>query len=171
MGLFFELILLFVGVLMALAYDNLGKPRLEYQVGKTLHKKTENGIVSFLHVKVTNKPRRLPLLRRKSAHRCTGTVTFLSQDGTRIHHRDMPVRWAGNPEPIKLELDRDRQPIALFDHSLMRQSRFIDIPPEDSENIDVMIRFEEGAAYGRTDESYMKGWRHPDFELPTGKYL
>jgi hypothetical protein len=170
LGLFFEFILLFGGVLMALAYEDLGKPRLEYQVGKTSPKETQNGIVSFVRVIVTNKPRRSLFLRRKSAYRCTGTITFLSQDGARIHDEPLPVRWALNPRPTKPGLDQDGQPTELFDHSLMLQSRFMDIPPDDSRNIDVAIRFKEGIAYGWTDESFGTRWRHPQYELPIGSY-
>ena len=83
----------------------------------------------------------------------------------------MPIKWDGTPEPIKFEVVEGAI-VTIADPQLIRISRFIDIPPDEKESLAIAVRiYDEKTAYGWTSESYFKGWCHPDFELPIGKYI
>lgn len=171
----FQLLLLVIGIILALWYDGLGQPRIYLELMPT-NINTNNrykGIARFPHVKVWNRPRRLPFLRRVSARRCHGNVRFLTLDGEEVHEKAMPIRWSGNPEPLKYEISpQDGSLKRVVETSLFRASRFIDIPPDSGEAIDIAVRvYSESSAYGWNHESYIHDWQHPEFHLPTGAYI
>jgi hypothetical protein len=83
----------------------------------------------------------------------------------------MPIRWDGNPEPLIPEVI-EKDVIYLPDARLMRLSRFVDIPPDESEGLAIAVRIDgESDAFGWTGESYFHGWYHPDYRLPKGEYI
>lgn len=129
------------------------------------------GEVRHLYLTVKNTPRKCLFLRRRSAENCHGFMSVTTMDGQPVF-KDMPLRWAGNPEPYKIELQKDGSLVGVPDISLLRDSRFMTIPPDGQECIDTVTRVKgEKPAYGWTDTSYIKGRRHPDYEIPTGIYI
>jgi hypothetical protein len=83
----------------------------------------------------------------------------------------MQIRWADSPEPIKREI-LNNEMVTLPEHNLIRLSRYIDIPPDESEICDLAIRFfGEDTAYGWNTDSYFKNMRHPDFQISQGDFF
>lgn len=83
----------------------------------------------------------------------------------------MPIRWDGNPEPLNPEVVNNKIKF-LPDSRLMRLSRYIDIPPDESEGLAIAVRIDSDTdAYGWTGESYLHNWRHPEYRLPVGEYV
>ena len=163
--------LAFVGVVFALWYENRGAPRLIVSPGATTDDVKPNGWrTRYLHLTVTNSPRRAPLVSRQTAVNSHGTILFLDESGKRIGNV-MPIRWDGAPEAIKPEVVGGKI-VYLPDARLLRVSRFIDIPPDETESLAVAVRIQgDNEAFGWTSESYFHQWRHPDFRLPYGRYI
>jgi len=167
-----SLFLTFIGIVIALWYENLGSPKLEITPGKTTDDVKDNGWrTRFLHLNVTNKPKkRIPLVTRQTASSCHGTISFLTLDKKQAG-KAMPIRWDGNPEPIIPEII-DNKIVYLPDPRLIRLSRYIEIPPDETESLAVAIRIHGDAnTYGWTSESYFHNWRHPEYELLPGEYI
>ena len=167
-----NLIFVFVGIVLALWYENLGAPRLIISKGATTDSVKPNNLrTRFLHLNVTNVPRKkIPFVLRQTAFSCHGTITFFTSDLKQLSN-PMPIRWDGNPEPLNPEVVYDRVQY-LPDFRLMRLSRYINIPPDELESLAIAIRISgEGDAYGWTSESYLHNWRHPDYKLPSGEFV
>jgi hypothetical protein len=171
MDVLFNLVLTFVGVAAALWYESLGSPRLLFSAGETTDSVQSIGQrCRFLHLQVTNRPRRAPLVRRQSASSCHGTITFLSGDRRWVSGQ-MPVRWVDAPQPVRQEIVNG-QAVGVLEPNLLRVARFMDIPPGETESCDIAIRIDgDTDAYGWTPDSYRHGWRHPSFRLPTGDFI
>lgn len=168
----FNLLFVFIGVVLALWYENLGAARLTISSGRTTDDVKPNGWrTRFLHLNVANVPRRkTPFVTRQTAFWCHGTITFFTLDQEQIGS-PMPIRWDGNPEPLNPEVVNDRIEY-LPDFRLMRLSRYIDIPPDETESLAVAVRIQGDAnAFGWTSESYLHNWRHPDYALPPGEFV
>jgi len=163
--------LAFLGVIVALWYENLGSPRLYIQKGETTDDiKQNNWRTRFLHLSVSNKPRRLPLVPRQTALSVHGTITFLDSKRNPITGA-MPIRWDGTPEPIKYEVVNN-QVRTLPDPRLLRVSRFIDIYPDEHETLAIAVRIlGDQDAFGWTSESYFQNWRHQDYRISQGEYI
>lgn len=120
---------------------------------------------------VRNCPRRCPLVPQRTAHGCHGRIRFLTMDGQQLTP-PMVIRWAGNPEPLKAELAPNGQLVNVPDAQLTRISGYMDIPPNEIENIDVCMRIAgDPTAYGWTAESYWHPMatsrlRGPGTEIP-----
>ena len=167
-----NLLFVFVGIVLALWYENLGAPRLKISGGLTTDSVKPNGWKTrFLHLDVKNDPRaKIPFVTRQTAFSCHGTITFLTTDDKQIGN-PMPIRWDGNPEPLKPEVVNGKIEF-LPDFRLMRLSRYIDIPPGESEGLAIAVRIDGlSDAYGWTGESYLHNWQHPEYQLPTGDYV
>jgi hypothetical protein len=171
MDVLWGLLLTFLGVAFALWYESLGSSRLLFSPGKTIDAIQSNGKrCRFLHLKVMNRPWRVPLVRRQTAYSCHGMITFLSSDRLPIS-KPMPVRWAAAPQPVRQEIVNGKS-VGVLEPNLVRIARFMDIPPGETEDCDIAIRIQGDAdAYGWTPESYLHDWRHPDFRLQTGDYI
>lgn len=167
----FNLFLAFIGVVLALWYENLGAPRLIIEKHVTTDSQTMYGKTKFLHLKVRNNPRKMPFVPRQTAYECHGTVTFLTKNMKEVCG-PMPFKWDGTPEPVKKELSEGDKRVYLFDNRLVRVCRYINIPPDEIESLAVAVRFiGEQDAFGWTPESYAKYWRHENYQLPTGEYI
>ena len=167
-----NLLLIFIGIVLALWYENLGAPKLKMSGARTTDSIKNNGWrTRFLHVDVKNEPRKKWwFVTRQTAFSCHGTITFLTSDYQQIGN-PMPIRWDGNPEPLIPEVI-EREIKFLPDFRLMRLSRFIDIPPDESEGLAIAVRINgDMNAYGWTDESYLHNWHHPQYQLLAGEYI
>lgn len=161
-----------LGVVLALWYENLGSPRLIILPHETTHETKSNELTTrFLHLKVKNSPRKFPFVRKQTAYSCHGSITFLTYklDPTGIN---IQFKWDGTPEPIKPEI-LDGQIVHLFDNSLIRFTRYIDIPPGEEESLAIAFRIAgDTAAYGWSYFNFQhQDWRHPDNILPLGDYI
>jgi len=166
-NLFFAIL----GFALAIWYDRLGSPRLLFIPEDTTDGiKTNGWRTRFLHIGVINSPKKVPFLRRQTAFSVHGTISFFTMDDKQVG-KTMPIKWDGTPEPIKFEVV-EGEIVAIVDPQLVRISRFIDIPPDEKESLAIAVRiYDDKSAYGWTSESYFRGWRHPDFALPIGKYI
>jgi hypothetical protein len=123
----------------------------------------------FLHVRVTNSPKRVPFVPKQTATSSHGTITFYDNDGNQLGI-PMPIKWDGTPEPLNLEISNGKI-VYLLDQRLLRGTRFIDIPPDESETLAIAVRIlNKTNAYGWTGESYSHDWCHPAYEIPNGEY-
>ena len=168
---FFQIGLTAVGVVLALAYADLGKPRLRLEI--IAHEKVLVGTEEtlFLKLRVFNGPRKdMPFVSRGTAFSCHGSISFADMSNKIIF--EMSIRWSNNPQPIRYDLDQGKIS-TLVDQSLIRASRFIDISADESEELDVCFRNpNEIIAYGWNSDSYMyKRSRHPERNIPSGDYL
>lgn len=162
----------FLGVALALWYENLGSPRLLLMRGKTTDNvKLKEKSTRFLHIVVKNSPKKVPLVRRQTAYSVHGTVTFIRKSDGKQVGQTMPIRWDGAPEPIKYEVENGKI-LSILDPRLVRISGYIDIPPDEQESFAIAVRIHgDKNAFGWTSESYFHDWRHPDYKLPTGEYM
>lgn len=168
-----DILFTFIGVVFALWYENLGKPRLIISKGYTTDNDSQPmGRRKFLHLNVSNQPRKnIPFIPRNTAKACHGTITFLSTEH-KIICGPMAFKWDGTPEPIKHEIGEGNQLIPLIDNRLVRISQFIDIQPDETESLAIAIRiFNEDVAYGWNPNSYFYKWRHPDYQLSNGEFI
>jgi len=158
-----------IGAFAAIWYEGLGHPRLFFSIAEVSDApRPGRGRARFLYVAVQNIPRTLWFISRRTAYACEGTIHFVDQAGNT--YKPMPIRWSGNPEPLKSEIS-DGRVVTLLDRGLMALSRTADIPPDKSKTIDVAMRLaSSSSAYGWTDESYAHNWSHPEFALPQGTY-
>lgn len=161
----------FVGVVLALWYENLGSPRLQLLPHVTTDGPRQRGRrARFLHLLVKNTPLKVPFVPRKTAFQCHGDIKFYNSKREQIGN-PMPIRWDGNPEPIRFEIVNG-EVVGVIENSLLRLSRYIDIPPDEQESLAIAVRIHsETLAYGWTGKSYQYDWRHPDYELPQGNYV
>ena len=184
----FELILAFLGayfgVLIALWYEGHRRPRLMIEMHDraiSYHPK-RRAKVCFLHLAVRNVPRircsvfgrqvNLPFLEPDTAFACEGTITFFTGDGKRLHDRNLSIRWVGNPEPLKFELDPQGERVWLPEPLLEHISLTTNIAPDKAAPLDIAVREDDDPnAYGWNHESYIHNWKHPDFVIPQGRYI
>jgi hypothetical protein len=167
-GLFFA----FISIVLALYYENLGSPRLLFTQEPPSDGPRESGLYArFLHIGVKNSPRKAPFVTRQTAYSVHGTISFITQNGEQIGGA-LPIRWDGAPEPIKYEVSNGNI-IQLPETSLIRVSRFMDIPPDEKETFSFAVRIlNEKSAYGWNSESYFKeSWHYEEYELPLGTYI
>ena len=161
------------GILLALQYDSIGEPKLEISIAEAADMESRDfGHIRHLYLYVANRPDRAPLVRRRSATNCYGTLSVLALDGTVIFE-EMPLRWSENAEPYKFEFDPSSgTPRGILDVSLLRPSRFSTIPRDSREKIDTGMRIKgDNEAYGWTDASYVSGPRNDKFKIPQGDYI
>ena len=125
----------------------------------------------FLHLKVVNAARKIPFVPKQTAYACHGDITFLTDD---LEHtgKSIQFKWDGTPAPIKPEILNGKI-VFLPDVSLIRLTRYIDIPPGEEESLAVAFRVEgDSEAYGWSYLNYQcPDWRHPASILPSGNYV
>lgn len=164
-----NLALLMLGVIIALWYENLGAPRILISPHVTTQSTKQNQLtVRFLHLMISNNPRKLPLVSRRTAQDCHGSINFLDNNHKPLGV-SVQIKWDGTPEPVKPEIVNG-QVVYLFDNRLLRSCRYINIPPEEQESIAVAMRIQgDSQAYAWSCQNYqLPDWRHPDLQLPQG---
>jgi len=132
LDIFIEVLLTFLGVVLALWYENQGAPRLEFLPHDPTDDNKAYGRCKFFHVNVRNAPKKKRWVPRQTAQACHGDVTFFTADHKQLG-RPMPIRWNGMPEPIQWQILYGEVK-ELLDQRLMRISRYIDIPPDKIES-------------------------------------
>ena len=169
---FWSVLLAFAGVLFALWYENLGKPRLGIAPldTKTDIVATDGRPTRFLSLVVRNRPRRAWLVRRQTAFSCHGKIVFLNRDGG-VVAGPVNIRWDGKPECVKQEVVGNRV-VPLFDPRLVRQGSYIDIPPDEQASLAIALRIAGASdAFGWSNESYgHRLWQLERLRLPPGHY-
>lgn len=181
-----------VGILIVLWIERQRRPRLSMSVGipnEIVEKSDEpRKPGKWLYVTIHNAgvPRWLAwVYSGEPAMACRAWITFYHLEGHRVFDREMNARWAATPEPQiqVLTLGRTAVPpqLVTVKDAKMEQRQFVrlldvretyDIPAGESTNIDVVMRFrDEETAYGWCNESYLYGWKHPDWVLPKDRYL
>lgn len=161
-----------LSIVIALWYENLGTPRLKIMSDATTDDTKQDGRrTRFLHLKIINKPRRMLFVTRQTANSCHGDIIFFTADYKQIGN-PMPIKWDGTPEPIKPEIYKNKI-VWLLDPRLLRLTRFIDIPPDESESLAIAVKIlGDNNAYGWTGESYLRGdWKHPNYTMKLGVYI
>lgn len=179
-----EVTITVIGIVLALWYDAQGAPRLVLTPLPTSTTSLPDGRkVRFLHIEVSNRPRKLPLLRRQTAVACTGHIRFRRRADNVAVHDAMPLRWAGTPEAVSYQLVQvvatDPFLVPVPEPALIPAGRRFDVAPDASESIDVAVRFDPSHAPDRSNPSHAYGWRSEsawpgrlmDFALPAGDYI
>jgi hypothetical protein len=167
----FQFALIAAGIILALAYADLGKPRLAIEPVKPEDIYIGQEKVRWIHLVVSNRPRRgLPFIARSTAFSCHGTIAFMDIEGRQLF--DMSIRWSANPQPIQ-RIAVGRKLLSLPDPNLIRASRYIDIPADEAESLDVCFRApRQATANAWNSENYQfQGSRHPKRRLSMGQYL
>lgn len=84
----------------------------------------------------------------------------------------MEGRCASSPEPVQARIIVEGRTWPIIDAQRFTQFSEIDIPPVESEPLDVAARFAaEDDSYRWNNEAYFSGWRTPQWKLPKGRYL
>ena len=152
-----QVLIILVGILFANWANDWGNPRLVVEVTDAIDMKDPNDgrPLKHMYLSVTNKPYGLYLSRRKSANNCRGTITVKRRSDETIVFENMPLRWAGNPSPLRVEPAEDGAFRWVPDESLRRSSQFTTLPVEGPEKFDVVLRFSDSVlAIGWNHESY-----------------
>lgn len=124
-----------------------------------------------MKLSVLNLPRKnVPFVSRNTAFSCHGSITFL--DLSRKTFFDMPIRWSNNPQPVRPDIDEGKF-VTVVEESLMRAGKYIDIPADEREELDVGYRDPiEKVVVGWNNDSYRApGGRFPVRVLPTGDFI
>lgn len=175
----------FLGALLSLfasiAIEDQRKPKLSLSIEMPPRDQTNPPEAparhsKFLRVFVTNRPvpKLLSWLGRSAAYQCTGNVQFHHlDDGAPVFSRAMPVRWSGSEEPISYQAaPQGAGFLQVFDPAKYNAAFRRDCFPGQPELVDVAARFDNDEdCFGWSNESYLKGWRNPEFRLPKGRYL
>ncbi|HXJ41882.1 MAG TPA: hypothetical protein VNH18_21575 [Bryobacteraceae bacterium] len=174
----------FLGALLSflatIAVEYQKKPKLQFVIeSKPLVRTHPAGAPvtgsTFLRLVVTNKPmpKLFRWLVRSAAYQCTGDIQFHDpDDGAPLLSRAMPVRWADSDEPFSYQALPGGGVTEVFDPAKYNAGFRRDCFPGTPELVDVAARFEnDDDCYGWSNESYLKGWRNPEFKLPKGRYL
>lgn len=168
-------------LIVAMFVEWMKKPRLCISIVPPEQVQLLNGgrvidTLMSLRVNVTNRP--LPIylrwMQRQSARDCRATLQFLREDATPFIVRLMPGRWTSSVQPVPLQgvISSSGNTIEIHDIARLTAESRVHIPAGESERLDVAVRFNNAPeAFGWTNESYRHGSRHPDFTLPTGRYL
>lgn len=156
------------------------KPKLQFAIeNKPLVRRHPVGAPvtdsTFLRIVVTNKPmpKLLRWFARSAAYQCTGDIQFHDpDDGAPLLLRAIPVRWAASDEPFSYQAVSGGKVAEVFDPAKYNAGFRRDCFPGTPELVDVAARFDnDDDCYGWSTESYVKGWRNPEFKLSKGRYL
>ncbi|KAF0108414.1 MAG: hypothetical protein FD146_988 [Anaerolineaceae bacterium] len=176
----FEVILgAVVAILITIWVENLRKPKLKLQIASPSDRAYQNHPardVRFLGLELINKPlpRIARWMQRNAALQCHGTITFYHLDGQNVFGRAMSVRWSGSPEPVPTRVSIGNQHVIIVDPARFSLQARMDVYPGESERLDVAAKFDNDEdCYGWSNENYFSTpiWRHPNWQLPSGRYL
>jgi len=162
---------------IATEYQRKPKLKLSFETPPRVQTNPDNAPAKhskFLRVYVTNRPmtRSLSWLGRSAAYQATGDIQFYHlDDGAPVFARAMPIRWSGSDEPVSYQLVNGEIQ-HIFDPAKYNAAFRRDCFPGLPELVDVAARFDSDEdCFGWSNESYLKGWRNPEFKLPKGRYL
>jgi hypothetical protein len=177
-----------IAIGMTILLERLRRPKLEIQLvtpattGDREFKGKQAEKVRFLYLKLVNKKLRRwgrPFVTRSPALECHGHITFHHRDdGKAVFDRTMQIRWpqGGDPTLPLVTPDGyfvvDGKPVVMFDPQRLGLATRVNISPGESQKFDVVARFDdEDECYGWSNDSYIEGWRNPDWKLDKGRYL
>lgn len=168
-----------IAIVFAIFVENLRRPKLKFSIAPSedIQKPQPTGDpITFRSVRVTvthiGLLRWLRWMLRGPASQCRAIVTFHHLDGQNVFGRGMRARWVGTPEPVLPMMNQGQIVFVLDPHKIVADSR-VDIFPEESETLDVAVRFDnDTACYGWNNETYNhQDWKNPNWMLPPGRYL
>lgn len=146
-----------------------------------LHMKIEHerplfsGDMARIHVRIIVENAKMRFFERNPALACQAGIKFFHLDRTPLSIKsdgtvkEMPGRWACTPEPIKAIRTPEGQVTGMFVEEIPAG---IDLPPGRSCALDVAVRFtEDEKCYGWNNDSYFRGFRNSEWELPKGRYI
>ncbi len=162
------LVLSTLSIIVALWYESKGEPKLEFLVLKPKPILWGEKQTLFLNILIKNNPQKKWLLVRKTATLCHGDITYFDLGLNQIG-KSTWIRWAGNPQPVKYDISEGNL-VTLQDNSLLRISKYIDIPRDEQEEIDVAMRYLDNNknAFAWNGDSYREIRINPI--LQTGEY-
>ena len=169
-----------ITILTAIMVEYLRRPKLSIKIIDPidLNFKSPKPAQSIrsLRLKVCSKA--LPFwakwMSRKTAAQCHGFISFHHLDGQNIFGRVMPIRWTNTPEPVPIIFEIDGKTLSYFDRLTFGLTQRTNIPPGESEEIDVAVRLDnDEECFGWSNESYFSvpKWRNEDWKLSKGRYL
>ena len=157
-----------ISIIVALWYESTGEPKLEFVI--TEPKPVRWGLADtiFLNIIIKNNPIKRWFLSRKTATLCHGDITYFDSNFVQIGNPTW-IRWAGNPQPVRDQISNGQR-VTILDNSLLRLSKYIDIPRDEQEELDVCMRIigGDGIAYAWNGDSYTNKQINPT--LNTGSY-
>jgi hypothetical protein len=135
-----------------------------------------NRTATWLRVKLQNLPfPRFQWLNRVAAMQCQGDIQFHDRTtGAPIFKRRMPIRWSGSDEPSTPVPTANGTIEWRFDAVKYNAALTRNCYTGPGELIDVVGRYDhDSECYGWSNETYFpdKGWRNPDWRIPSGTYL
>jgi hypothetical protein len=86
----------------------------------------------------------------------------------------MPIRWAGQPEPVPILFSIGNQHVSIADPTRFSLNPRVDVYPGEGEALNIAAKFDsEVECYGWSNENYFSNpiWRHPNWKLSSGRYL
>ncbi len=160
----------FLGVLLALWIDRMRMPLVEIVVTEKAHSDNTYSAGSFnagqrwkfFRVSVVNRkmPFLLKWLIRQTAENCRASLSIKGIDNqTSVSFKG---RWASTPE---LPFLKDSAILKIFEPDP------VTILAGKQEVLDVIAKYEhDKEAFGWNNESYVHGWKNPNYKLERGKY-
>jgi hypothetical protein len=105
-NLIVSFMLTIIGIIIALWYGNLGKPKLvrDPSPDEILDAPISSLRRRSLRISIKNVPKKFPFVIRKTAVSCHGEIVFLDKNKKPVS-KPMKIRWTDSPEPIKQLLD------------------------------------------------------------------
>lgn len=97
-------------------------------------------------------------------------MTFFRKDGSQVFDRELPARWSGAPEPTAPLALPEKEGAKLFtavDLSKLPYGPVMDFASKEREAVTAAVKFRDESCWGWTPDSYLYGWKHPDWQLPT----
>ena len=168
-------------------FEILQKPELKISIVdpvdidySKLPQKRPANLARFLRLSLENKkPSKFVFwISRKPAFQCHGYISFYHLDTQEVfHRRKMEYRWPSTPEPYIKTVKKpgsvlDNEYIMVPDMASIFPYLRRDIPSGESEEIDVVARFDnEDDCYGWSNDSYAEGWKLDKWKLPKGRYI
>lgn len=153
------LVSLTFSVLLVLYVQWAKKPRLETQISDYSYH--DQNRMKIAHIHVRNKPVRLlsRWLNRDLATNCYGVVRVKDASNGQLIKEFSGLKWASNPEPLKVEPKEDRSFVVMIDHVIMMTAGFKNIG-ERWEDLDIAVKHEgDHEFYINTLKNYPLNWR------------
>ncbi len=171
----FALVAGILSILAVLAIERQKKPQLTFDVAQQGEifddDKLKRPAAKWLKIKVKNDNLSGPLswiYDRDPALLCRASVTFNHLDGHSVFGRTLSARWDNTPEPQPLIGHTDQGDVAIMPYV----HETYDIPPGEYTTIALVYRAKgEAECYGWNNESYLYGFKHPEWKLEKGRYI
>jgi hypothetical protein len=156
-------------VLDVTLFPVLRKPKLEVRTRPWKPREPVPWRFAVVDIRNSSPPRWAPFLTRETASDCRVEIQFYRQD--KAATPPIEARWSDRPEPFRLSPDPySRTLVPVPAPELIPDSRWYDLPADDRWREVAVAVLLDGEAYGWGAESYLHGWRNPDWKLERGDY-